>query len=36
MMGRWIGIGEAGFNVLGDYVSGFTGCYDGGKIGLPD
>ena len=27
----WIGMGEAGSNVLGDYVSGFTGCYDGGK-----
>jgi len=33
----WIGMGEAGSNVLGDYMSGFTGCYDGGKnriIGL--
>lgn len=33
----WIGMGEAGSNALGEYMSGFTGCYDGGKkriIGL--
>ena len=27
----WSGRGEAGSKVLGDEVSGFTGCYDGGK-----
>lgn len=27
----WIGMGMAGSNVLGDYMSGFTGYYDGGK-----